>query len=736
MIVEDSVQLPSICNGVHEAAHAQEARESEGVVLELNRKGVELCDAGHFADAQELLLRAEGMVSGGVQSRSRLRQLAMSKNNLGYLAKLAGNLDAAATFMEAALRIENRLGKPLPTTTLNLTAVLKAKGIFNKARDLAKLTLELLYESEADQPAIVWVAAWHNLAVSQLHATTKIQPVEVVWGHFHTAHALAVKELGKRHVMTREVALSFKSAKKSWFRTRHLKAAKVKPEQPKEQNNQYVSYSNTITPTPAPPSRREERLARQAARAGSAAPSSTSNSNNLFYYGGIRERGASAKNKKTPKTVAAATAGEKGQSEATSSLLSFSSAANTANTGDWGRTPSPQRKPTTTTVPHKPLKPIKPKDLPKPKSLTPHPPPSNHVKPQPHGHLPPLPQQPTKPKQTTPHNTPPTKPIANPATSVPVETRRGIVESFLRAGEYSSYASLVLVMGEVEETGSEDPSPALRTIAALLPAEPEGLAVVKSLMSEDTETYPSLDLLEELQETPAELRSCMIPSPKGKRTARFVDVPEIVEAKEEETVVLAPPSFGLSDVVGLFGGHAALECAEAALRFRPDSWMYAEEGWEVVRAHQGVKEMIELSGEAAESFPALVAVRDAFGGSFSMPEGRGSLGSSARKYGSLDLVLNSMGRGFPHLGCLLEGAEEEEKKEEKPIMDITVSPSGSVPASEHASFTPKRRQSGLLSLVTCSPKSACGQFNNLTALMGTPEAEECQGLLMAFEVCR
>ena len=323
------VPLPDIANRIEGGADvAVDPRSPLGddgapaaqVLLEaerLSKEALARCDAGRLQDADACLRRARALVEdvapdalakggggggGGSSStggsrgasakhhhgchghshhrrrpppteseRAVLRAAAALLNSLGYLERMRGDLDAAAAHMEAALRMEHALdSSPLATTTINLTAVLNARGQFNRARDLARLSLELLESQKQSQhqqrdeeaaaaaavaggsddessppppqqqnlpppegeEAVAWVAAWHNLAVAQLHATTGPLPVEVVWGYFHEAHSLASRALGRTHPMTKEVAASFKSAKRCWSRTREQKQATTRPPPP------------------------------------------------------------------------------------------------------------------------------------------------------------------------------------------------------------------------------------------------------------------------------------------------------------------------------------------------------------------------------------------------------------------------------------------------------------------------------------------------------------------------
>eukprot|EP00754_Rhynchopus_humris_P019121 Rhum_TRINITY_DN14632_c34_g1::Rhum_TRINITY_DN14632_c34_g1_i1::g.106629::m.106629 len=320
------VPLPDIANridggadGAVDAPSPVTGEAAAHVLLEaerLSKEALARCDAGRLQDADACLRRARALLediapdalakgAGGSStrgSRSRgasakhhhgghgsshhrrrppppaeseravLRTAAALLNSLGYLERMRGDLDAAAAHMEAALRTEHALdSSPLATTTINLTAVLNARGQFNRARDLARLSLELLESQKQSQQqvkdeeaaaaaaaggdeesspppppqqqqqnlpppegeeAVAWVAAWHNLAVAQLHATTGPLPVDVVWGYFQEAHSLAARALGRAHPMTKEVAASFKSAKRCWSRTKEQKQAPTRPPPP------------------------------------------------------------------------------------------------------------------------------------------------------------------------------------------------------------------------------------------------------------------------------------------------------------------------------------------------------------------------------------------------------------------------------------------------------------------------------------------------------------------------
>eukprot|EP01063_Lacrimia_lanifica_P025795 TRINITY_DN3377_c0_g1_i1.p1 TRINITY_DN3377_c0_g1~~TRINITY_DN3377_c0_g1_i1.p1 ORF type:complete len:1005 (+),score=298.57 TRINITY_DN3377_c0_g1_i1:56-3070(+) len=188
-----------------------------------NTRALGCFDRGDVAGARGALDEAWGWVQQISDVAERGRAEAATLTNSGYVAKLMGDLDEAAHYLERALEVEAQYGAPQPTTTLNLAVVLNSKGVYNRARDLSKLALALLEEKEASEhppPPQVWVAAWHNLAVSQLWATNKALNVDTVWEHFRTAVRLAKESLGRQHPLTREVVESFRAAKRSWQATK------------------------------------------------------------------------------------------------------------------------------------------------------------------------------------------------------------------------------------------------------------------------------------------------------------------------------------------------------------------------------------------------------------------------------------------------------------------------------------------------------------------------------------
>eukprot|EP01062_Namystynia_karyoxenos_P080981 TRINITY_DN8820_c0_g3_i3.p1 TRINITY_DN8820_c0_g3~~TRINITY_DN8820_c0_g3_i3.p1 ORF type:complete len:491 (+),score=72.81 TRINITY_DN8820_c0_g3_i3:97-1569(+) len=205
--------LPPI--GGHSKAAAPQIEDE---VAALNRQAMVLCDQGDYAAAREILSGVLPKLGLLDSARTKARLESATVNNLGCLEKRVGNIDAAAVHLERALKLEYQVAEPSPSTVLNLTAVLQAQGSHNKARDMARLCVELLQSAPGDHLATVWVAAWHNLAVAQMHATTRAEPEDTVWGYFAEAARLANRHLGGKHPLAAEVASSFRAAKQAWRR--------------------------------------------------------------------------------------------------------------------------------------------------------------------------------------------------------------------------------------------------------------------------------------------------------------------------------------------------------------------------------------------------------------------------------------------------------------------------------------------------------------------------------------
>ncbi|KAJ9472102.1 hypothetical protein DIPPA_14411 [Diplonema papillatum] len=204
------------------------------MVVALNDKAVNLCEKGQLEAAGDMLDRASSMVSWISDQDERVKLESTTLNNVGYLAKLSGDLQKAAANVEAALELECSHGDPLPSTTLNLAAILNAKGMHSRARDLARLTIDLLSDHEKRSvayPPLVWIAAWHNLAVAQVNSSTKAVPSEVIWSHFDTACSLAVQHLGKGHKVTKEVSSSYRHALRCWNNKKLKKSATRRAEE-------------------------------------------------------------------------------------------------------------------------------------------------------------------------------------------------------------------------------------------------------------------------------------------------------------------------------------------------------------------------------------------------------------------------------------------------------------------------------------------------------------------------
>eukprot|EP01060_Flectonema_neradi_P017543 TRINITY_DN2440_c0_g1_i1.p1 TRINITY_DN2440_c0_g1~~TRINITY_DN2440_c0_g1_i1.p1 ORF type:complete len:660 (+),score=125.08 TRINITY_DN2440_c0_g1_i1:37-2016(+) len=277
---EPATRLPDLCdNRGHVTQSVSPEVDAEEMVKMMNREGIELCRANMLTEAEDILFKAADIAKEIQSKERRLLLLSTTNNNIGYLLKLKGSLELAAKYVESALRIEYQLNRPSPSITLNLTAILNAKGMHNKARDLAKLTLDLLHEDEScDAAPEIWVAAWHNLAVAQLHATTRVLSADVVWNYFITGQKKAMKELGKHHPLTIAITESYKSAKASWLRTKLHKGKRrdLPPQQPakglrssshprKRENNaaMRVAPQQQKRLQPAPPPRKKGPRARE-----------------------------------------------------------------------------------------------------------------------------------------------------------------------------------------------------------------------------------------------------------------------------------------------------------------------------------------------------------------------------------------------------------------------------------------------------------------------------------------
>eukprot|EP01064_Diplonema_japonicum_P015254 TRINITY_DN229_c0_g1_i6.p1 TRINITY_DN229_c0_g1~~TRINITY_DN229_c0_g1_i6.p1 ORF type:complete len:547 (+),score=87.73 TRINITY_DN229_c0_g1_i6:164-1804(+) len=258
------LKLPQLTATGSCAGIAQQ-RQKEDEVLSLNNRGVTAGSNGDLPIAWELLKEAENIIENEICGDMRIRLMAITKNNLGYVAKLDNRLGIAAKCVEAALRLEYQLGPPLPSTALNLAAILNSKQLHNKARDLAKLTIELLTDNEkldkreakvqntqhirSPSQTLIWIAAWHNLAVAQLHSTTRPLPVGVVWGYFESAIKLSTSSLGKNHHVTLEVQNSYHNAKRSWEMTKMAQQTKDKS----------MFHHTPQVPLTPPPKRRPRR---------------------------------------------------------------------------------------------------------------------------------------------------------------------------------------------------------------------------------------------------------------------------------------------------------------------------------------------------------------------------------------------------------------------------------------------------------------------------------------------
>eukprot|EP01065_Artemidia_motanka_P024694 TRINITY_DN29591_c0_g1_i1.p1 TRINITY_DN29591_c0_g1~~TRINITY_DN29591_c0_g1_i1.p1 ORF type:complete len:471 (+),score=154.62 TRINITY_DN29591_c0_g1_i1:116-1528(+) len=233
---EHGVVLPPIPARRSSVAFTAVSKPAPGLVetqaAALNREAMRLCECGDYAGGRALLGEVRGMLPQLPSKKTRQRMESATFNNLGCLEKKVGDLDAAARHLERALRLEYQVSEPSPSTVLNLTAVLQAQGSYNKARDMARLCVELLQHAPGDHLAVVWVAAWHNLAVAQMHATTRAEPEETVWGYFTHASKLAQRHLGQKHPLSLAVAESWRCAKQVWqkrLRCRQQLAAERRP---------------------------------------------------------------------------------------------------------------------------------------------------------------------------------------------------------------------------------------------------------------------------------------------------------------------------------------------------------------------------------------------------------------------------------------------------------------------------------------------------------------------------
>eukprot|EP01062_Namystynia_karyoxenos_P028208 TRINITY_DN21414_c0_g3_i2.p1 TRINITY_DN21414_c0_g3~~TRINITY_DN21414_c0_g3_i2.p1 ORF type:complete len:1491 (+),score=369.84 TRINITY_DN21414_c0_g3_i2:86-4474(+) len=220
--------LPAVANGRPSAVATESPRSPSAEQLiarigALNREAVSLTEQGQYDAARGILDQMPTHLARVRCQRTRACLESTTRNNLGCLEKRLGNLDDAAYQLEQALKLEYQYAEPAPSTVLNLTAVMQSQGCFNKARDLARLCLELLQQAPGGQPPAVWVAAWHNLAVAQMQATTRPESEETVWGYFAQATKIATQNFSAGHHLSVAVADSWRAAKEAWRKHRREK---------------------------------------------------------------------------------------------------------------------------------------------------------------------------------------------------------------------------------------------------------------------------------------------------------------------------------------------------------------------------------------------------------------------------------------------------------------------------------------------------------------------------------
>eukprot|EP00755_Sulcionema_specki_P003997 Sspe_Gene.28995::Locus_13465_Transcript_1_1_Confidence_1.000_Length_3011::g.28995::m.28995 len=212
------------------SSNATAAATTPEYITSLNQDGLKLCENGKADEGLELLDHALSVVRGMRRGKEQAALETLTLNNLGFVNKQIGDIDLAVDYFEAALRIGSISKNPSPSTILNLTVVLNAKRSHNRARDLALLAIDII--EAGDFPPTVWVAAYHNLGVAQLHATTKHQPPEVVWGYFDTAIKIATRNFGSTHPMTKSVKESYQSGRRAWELRRQGKSSAARPRPP------------------------------------------------------------------------------------------------------------------------------------------------------------------------------------------------------------------------------------------------------------------------------------------------------------------------------------------------------------------------------------------------------------------------------------------------------------------------------------------------------------------------
>lgn len=176
----------------------------------------------NYSDAISLLQKASQILTNLTPTYTVIKFKAVTLNNLGCLYKRSNNNIKALQYLTQALSYENRLPEEfinIAGTHLNLCAIKSHLNNHDEALDHALKAINIIQRSYNGQKEFTTtlIAAYHNAGIEYQHLNRKIEGNNF----FRQGYELALRKLGKNHVLTKSLE-SFVDLKKKKFLDREI----------------------------------------------------------------------------------------------------------------------------------------------------------------------------------------------------------------------------------------------------------------------------------------------------------------------------------------------------------------------------------------------------------------------------------------------------------------------------------------------------------------------------------
>lgn len=184
----------------------------EDTVLRCNQQAMEFMNNNNFTESAKLLLKANQILTNLTPTYSVIKLKAVTLNNLGCVYKRGDDNSKALHYLTQALDYEKRLPEEytnIAGTHLNLCAIKSHLDDHNSALDHALAAVNIIQRNYTGKQEFVTtlVAAYHNAGIEYQFLNRKIEANNF----FRQGFDLASKNLGKNHVLTKNIESMLKS---------------------------------------------------------------------------------------------------------------------------------------------------------------------------------------------------------------------------------------------------------------------------------------------------------------------------------------------------------------------------------------------------------------------------------------------------------------------------------------------------------------------------------------------